>query len=76
MRVPSPIRAIQLRGRRLGLGRWPAYARGRGRLGMLGLSLTIRGHSTIRLHPLVVFHPLALAPAWVYRRPDGHRTDK
>jgi hypothetical protein len=73
VRAPSPIRAIRLRGRRLGSGRWLAWACGRGRVGMLGLSLTIRGRSIIRLHPLAVLHPLALAPAWEYRRPDGYR---
>jgi hypothetical protein len=63
VRAPSPIRAIPLRGRRLGSGRWPACACGRGRVGMLGLSLAIRGRSTIRLHPLAALHPLALGPA-------------
>jgi hypothetical protein len=56
VRAPSPIHAIPLRGRRLGSGKWLAWTRGRGRVGMLGLSLAIPGRSITRL-------PLALAPA-------------
>lgn len=58
VRAPSPIRAIRPRVRRLGSGTWPDCAHGRGRVGMLGLLLAIRGRSTTRLH-----RPLALAPA-------------
>ena len=56
---PVPFTRYRCAGSRLGSGKWLAWTRGRGRAGMLGLSLAIPGHSITRL-PLAL---VALAPA-------------